>query len=370
MRKRIAILATYVGEVERGAETFVIEFTKKLRQKYDITVFSKCISEEIRENTTEIKVKMPFWFNVHKKFYERNLYFRKICGRMYYLIPGEIEQYYFSKLVYKNYLSKYNYDLVFPNNGVWGAKVALKARKAKGTPFIYTGHGGIGAGEIKILKCKPDVYIALTDKNEKWSKKYYDAVIKISNGVDAEKFEKVSEIKSEHKDLERPIVLCVGAFNKMKRQRLLVDAMALMNKGFLIMLGEGEDEKNTAEYCETKIKNRYIIGIAEYKDIPYYYHLCDLFSLPSKDEPFGIVYLEAMSSNKPIVTTDDETRKEIIGDAGILCNVENPHDYAKAISECYSRKWDNIPKRRAIINFDWKKIIDDYEKVIEKVTNH
>lgn len=369
MRKKIAILATYIGEIDRGAESFVIEFTKKLRQKYDISVFSKCISEEIRENITEIKMKKPFWFNIHRKFYERNLYFRKICNRMYYLIPGEIEQYYFSGLVYKNYLSKIKYDLIFPNNGVWGAKAAYKVRKKNGTPFIYTGHGGSSVGEIKVLKYRPDKYIALTEKYEKMSKKYYDSVIKIHNGVSTEKFDKKIGIKTEHKNFERPVILCVGAFNKMKRQKLLIDAFALMDKGFLILLGEGENEEILREYCENKIKSRYILEKVNYKDIPYYYQLCDIFTLPSEDEPFGIVYLEAMSANKPIVTTDDETRSEIIGDAGILCNVENPNEYAKSLSECYGREWNNIPKRRAINNFDWNKIIGDYEKVIEKVTN-
>ena len=42
--KKIAILAPYVGEVNRGAETFVIELVKKLKSNYEIDVYStqKC----------------------------------------------------------------------------------------------------------------------------------------------------------------------------------------------------------------------------------------------------------------------------------------------------------------------------------------
>lgn len=369
MKKKIAILATYVGVINRGAETFVIELTKKLKSDYDITVFSKCLNEEIKDNIVIIDAKLPFWYKTHKKLYGKNKFFMKFCDKIYYLIPGEIEQYYFSKNVFKKYLLKESYDLIYPNNGIWGARIADKIRKKNGTPFIYTGHGGSSIGEIKILKCKPDKYIALTEKYKELVNRYYDSVVKIHNGVAIEKYEKKIEIKSEHKNLEKPIILCVGAFNKMKRQKLLIDAFALMEKGFLILLGEGENKGEIKEYCEKKIKNRYFLEEVKYEDIPYYYQLCNIFSLPSKDEPFGIVYLEAMSANKPIVTTDDETRREIIGEAGILCNVENSSEYANALKKCFEIKWNNIPINRAIENFSWDYIYKKYLTVIRSFLN-
>lgn len=369
MKKKIAILATFVGEVNRGAETFVIELTKKLRAEFDVTVFSKSINEEIKENIKTVDFKLPFCINVYKSLYNKVGLYRKICNRIYYLIPDELIQYRFSKSVYKNHLLKEKYDLIFPNNGIWGARVAQRIRKLNGTPFIYTGHGGNGAGEIKILELKPDKYIALTERYKKWAEKYYDSIVKIHNGVAVEKFNKSIVIKEEHKNLQRPVILCAGAFNEMKRQKLLIDAFALLNEGYLILLGTGEHRDEIKKYCEGKIKGRYIIDSVDYKDMYYYYNLCDIFSLPSKDEPFGIVYAEAMSANKPVVTTDDETRREIIGDAGILTDVENPALYSKALLECFERDWKNVPLDRAINCFNWDKISKEYESLINDITN-
>jgi len=367
LKKRIAILATYVGEVNRGAETFVIELTKRLQEEFDITVFSKGISDEIKNNIITVKFNLPFWFVLHKKNYEQNNLYRKICNRIYFLIPSEIEQYYFSKSVYKNYLLKGNYDLIFPNNGVWGARIATKMRKLNGTPFIYTGHGGSSIGEVKILNCKPEKYIALTEKYKKWAEKIYPDTLKIYNGVSIYEDNKSFDLKPEHRNLERPIILCTGAFNEMKRQNLLVDAFALMDKGTLILLGTGELETSIREYCEKKIKGKYLIAEVPYREIKYYYNLCDVFSLPSKDEPFGIVYLEAMRANKPVVSTDDEIRREIIGDCGLLCNVEDAGKYAEKLKDCLTIEWEERPLKRIKEFFDWKKIAVEYSKVINEL---
>ena len=37
--KRIAVLATYVGKINRGAETFVIELCKHLRKNYIVDIW-------------------------------------------------------------------------------------------------------------------------------------------------------------------------------------------------------------------------------------------------------------------------------------------------------------------------------------------
>lgn len=368
-KKRIAILATYVGEIDRGAETLAIEFTKKLKDKYDITVFSKGVSEEIRQNTIKIDVTYPKWLRFHKTFFNKVSLYNKICNKVYYLIPDEIEQMVFSRKVYKNYLAKKDFDLIYPINGIWGARAALKVRKERKTPFIYTGCGGISAGEKKILLLKPDAYFSLNSEAYNWAKKYFFNIIDTTLAVNPEDFGHNINIKKEDYDLEKPVVLCVAAFTKMKRQSLLIDAMEIVKKGTLILIGDGEMKDEIETYGRKRLKNRLIIKSVKYKDLGYYYSLCDLFSLPSLAEGGGTVLFEALASNKPIVSTDDTLRREIVGGAGILCNVENPEEYADAILKCYIKKWLDIPKERVIKNFSWDKIAKDYEMVINDITS-
>lgn len=366
-KKRIAILAAYAGIVDRGAEAFVIEFTKNMRNDFDITVFSMGVAEEIKENTVRIDINNSKLLRIHQSIYKKNKLYKKICDKTYYLIPSEIEQRLFSKKVYKNYLLKEKYDLIFPNNGVQGVKYADKIRNNNGTPFIYTGHGGNSIGETLILKYKPDLYIALTERYLKVAESLHNKTVKIHNGIDVRRFEREYSVKDEHKSLPRPVILCVGAFTDMKRQKLLIEAVSFLKDGFLILIGDGEKKQMLEDYCSAKIPGRYLITRAGRDEIVYYYHLCDVFSLPSKDEPFGIVYLEAMACNKPVVTTLDEDRKEIIGDAGILCNVESPRDYSNAITECFLRDWDDIPMNRVKTEFSQNKIFGEYRNVINEV---
>jgi len=56
------------------------------------------------------------------------------------------------------------------------------------------------------------------------------------------------------------------------------------------------------------------------------YAACDLFCLPSTDEAFGLVYLEAGSYGKPVVGLDIPTLRELIGQAqsGLLASPSAP----------------------------------------------
>ena len=55
-------------------------------------------------------------------------------------------------------------------------------------------------------------------------------------------------------------------------------------------------------------------------DIPNVMAACDVFTLPSFEEPFGLVFLEAMAMRKPVVAVDNGGTPEVVehGRAGLL----------------------------------------------------
>jgi len=76
--------------------------------------------------------------------------------------------------------------------------------------------------------------------------------------------------------------------------------------------------------------------------------------------------LEAMASGLAVVAPDDLTRKEIVGEAGILTNCADADSYANAISNALEKDWANLPRKRAE-KFSWDIITEKYEKLFEEI---
>jgi len=204
----------------------------------------------------------------------------------------------------------------------------------------------------------------LTDFEANWAKKWAwkTKVVKIPNGVDLSKFN--SDGDKLNLGLEKPIILCVGALTWYKHHERIIEAMRYLDKGSLLIVGEGEQKKYLEEKGKRILGDRFKIQSFDYADMPPVYRSCDLFTLPSWDrEAFGIVYLEAMASGLPVVAPNDLSRREIIGDAGIFVDTSDPEVYAKEINEGMKKNWKDLPRNQAE-KFSWDKIAKDYEKII------
>jgi glycosyltransferase involved in cell wall biosynthesis len=58
----------------------------------------------------------------------------------------------------------------------------------------------------------------------------------------------------------------------------------------------------------------------ERSDIAPIMAACDVFSMPSREEPFGLVFLEAMAMQRPVVAVNDGGTPEVVehGQSGLL----------------------------------------------------
>jgi glycosyltransferase involved in cell wall biosynthesis len=63
-----------------------------------------------------------------------------------------------------------------------------------------------------------------------------------------------------------------------------------------------------------------VVFTGERSDIPQIMAACDVFSLPSFEEPFGLVFLEAMATERPVIASDDGGTPEVVehGRSGLL----------------------------------------------------
>lgn len=312
---KIAFLCRDIGEVNRGVETYVIELSKSLGKSHDVQILSGSAA------------------------------------------------YSFSKII------KGGFDIVIPTNGRSQALKASFGRLVGGYKTIISGQSGIGKDDIwNIAGTFPDVYIALTEAEFKFAKKWSwkSKIVKIPNGVDLNKFSPEGE-KAELK-LPHPIVLSVGALHWYKYHERVIKAMARLQKGSLLIVGSGYEKEKLTKLAESSLgKDRFFIISTSYEELPKYYRAADIFTLPSWDrEAFGIVYIEAMASGLPVVAPDDLARKEIVGEGGILVDVADDKKYAEAITFALSKNWGELPRKQAE-KFSWDIVAEKYEELFEEL---
>jgi len=109
-----------------------------------------------------------------------------------------------------------------------------------------------------------------------------------------------------------------------------------------------------------------------YEDLPSYYQSSDLFVLPTLYEGFGIVFLEAMACGLPIVTTTAVAR--ILGNCAVYVPSRSPRKLAEAILMVLGNQLaaKALKERglRFVRDYDWNKLIREYEAVYRDVARH
>jgi len=132
----------------------------------------------------------------------------------------------------------------------------------------------------------------------------------IPGGVNIGKFVySGSGAKSADKELDlhgKPVVVFAGKLTKYKGVEYLVKAAKNIH-GEVVILGDGPERKRLQEMSKAlKLANIHWVGHlgAGVKRLVPYYSRADVFVAPSVwDEPLGLVILEAMACNTPVVVT-------------------------------------------------------------------
>lgn len=127
-----------------------------------------------------------------------------------------------------------------------------------------------------------------------------------------------------------------GMGNYRKGLDILLQAAALLkNIDFTIHIGG--DGKYLPEFKELSkelgIYDRCIFyGEIKPEDVNRFYSKLDIYTLPSRDETFGVVVVEAMAGGLPVIASKCGGPQEIITkDTGLLVEKENPRELAEAI---------------------------------------
>ncbi len=134
------------------------------------------------------------------------------------------------------------------------------------------------------------------------------------------------------------IIFALGRHVYYKGFDVLIDAMQQVNAQ-LIVGGDGPLKAALEEQAKHLGVNHKVVftGSIPEEDLAAYFNACDVFCLPSveQSEAFGLVQLEAMACDKPVVCTQLNNGVNVVNQAGIT-GLAVPARNATALAEALS----------------------------------
>jgi len=167
------------------------------------------------------------------------------------------------------------------------------------------------------------------------------------------------------------VILTVARLQKFKQIHLLIEAFSLIKQpALLVIIGDGPELsalRKQASQCNSQNKILFLKNIPQ-QELDGFYQLCDVFTLPSLDV-FGIVFLEALSFGKIVVTNSSPERRFILDKFGIFTDVEDPIEYSKSLLQAIQTRIDvkSADYERHMQKFDWNDIASQYIRVFQEV---
>ena len=157
----------------------------------------------------------------------------------------------------------------------------------------------------------------------------------VYNGVDSDLFAPSTTPPSEP-----AVILSVGNLIPIKGHETLIRAIASLKEGFsspiLEIIGTGPEQPRLQEIanklgCGDRVR---FLGKKSRRETAEAMRRCTIFALPSRYEGLGCVYLEAMSTAKPVIGCRGQGIAEIIqhGSNGFLVGPDNDRELALALS--------------------------------------
>lgn len=225
-----------------------------------------------------------------------------------------------------------------------------------------------------------DAVTAVSDWLRKETEREFNLAVPVRvlyNFVDTEKFKPGRPRRCRLTDHDEKIVMHISNFRPVKR---VTDVVRVFKKvsdcvpSRLVMVGDGPERLSAvgvAKQLGIADRIRYLGNQADIEEI---LPCADLVLQPSEHESFGLVALEAMACQVPVVATGSGGIREVVPDglAGYLCEVGDIDSMAKHAVELLSepdlvRAMGARGRQRAEDLFSKDKIVLEYERLYREV---
>lgn len=279
-------------------------------------------------------------------------------------------------------INKFNIDIIYTNTSVVfpGAVSAKLLRKKSVWHIREIISNRIEKAFVSLMvDLFSDVIIANSNATGKAISKNKNKVKIVYNAI--------KECKKSPKDNgSKENVLYVGMagrINRWKGQKLFIDMAEKVTKqydnvNFLIagsaFQGEELLEEELKEYIIKKGLAERVKMIGQVNNMSDFYNKLDIFVLPSiEPEPFGLVVIEAMDSNIPVIATNHGGPTEIIenGVDGYLVDFKSAEEMSEKVMKLIENdKLRNQMAKNGMIKRKTTFTIENYTKQISDIISN
>lgn len=297
-------------------------------------------------------------------------------------------------------IKHYKPDVVYCHSSKAGA-IGRLANVGIKNKLIYNAHGwsfnmkGASQKKIKLYEMVEKFLAPMTDKiiciseYEKKSALEHgickaNKLVVINNGIDFEEYKDLHP--KSRADLNIPegtfVVGTIGRLTTQKAPDVFVKMARVVKdripNAFFVMVGDDIGDGHFKGITQEQIKaagleDRFLITGWVYNPLEY---MCvfDVATLLSRWEGFGLVLPEYMNMEKPIVGTKADAIPYVVGDAGILVDID---DYKQA-AESVIRLYEDKEIRSRVIEtgkervklFDAARTANETVKAINSIASH
>jgi glycosyltransferase involved in cell wall biosynthesis len=186
----------------------------------------------------------------------------------------------------------------------------------------------------------------VNEVSEKQVQKFVSKTSVVHHSIDIGDYQKKENLNK----IVRPLkFVFLGSFDSRKNVPLILDWISKSTNCFEFhFIGKGELSNKIKEMA-IKDKRVHYEGFISKKEIKK--RLCeyDFLVLPSKEEPFGIVLIEAFSAGVPCIVSNAPGPREIVCDGmtGFLFDLENEKaNFASVMDKIFCLKDEKISSMR------------------------
>ena len=199
----------------------------------------------------------------------------------------------------------------------------------------------------------------------------------IYNFVDTRRFAPRAHRGSVLAPADVPVLMHASNFRTVKNLDTLVRVFARVREQRrcrLVFIGDGPEKARTEDLCRELGLTRDALFLGNQDIMEELLPLADVFLLPSRQESFGLVALEAMSAGVPVVAANVGGLPEVVADGktGFLRDPDDAAGMAEAVlrllgDDALRARFARAGRRLAVARFGVEEGVARYERVYRGV---